>query len=170
MRTSTKLLVGLVGIALATACGGDDDAPSSSVDAPPVPTDSTTVDSTTGTIGTTPASGMADIVAGEPIPDARCEANRAAGTITAHLGDAPQFEDGKWAIQMPHFSTIATTRMMTMQYKDTPLDEDVAQNTKLFSVLNMLIADENDAAYSETIGHTTNTDLEEALGTTSSKL
>jgi hypothetical protein len=91
-------------------------------------------------------------------------------SLSTHVEEAATSRDFlKRAIQMPHFSTIATTLMMTMQYKDTPLDEDVAQNTKLFSVLNMLIADENDAAYTETIGHTTNTDLEEALGTASSK-
>lgn len=57
---------------VATACGDDDgaadDTPTTeaSVDAPPVPT----VDAGTA------------VVAGEPFPEARCEANRAAGTIS----------------------------------------------------------------------------------------
>jgi len=57
-------------VLLAAACGGDDD------DAAPAGTGA----------GTTPTSAGAapplDVVAGEAFPDARCEANRAAGTIT----------------------------------------------------------------------------------------
>ena len=121
---------------IATACSGDDDAPSASVDAPPVPLDTTTVDTTTGTAGTTPANGVEDIVAGEPIPDARCEANRAAGTISYLTG----------------FDYAATASIVDVLVADVKgyfdelcLDVDVAAS---FSTANYPLVAANDAQFS----------------------
>ena len=67
-------LVGLIALAL-PACGGDDDSADATSLTPATPT--------TATTPTTPTtSDDLAVIAGEPFPQARCEANRAAGTIT----------------------------------------------------------------------------------------
>ena len=74
-----------------TACGDDGtsgspdtaattDATASSVDAPPVPPDASP-DTEPGAV-----DGAVDVVAGEPFPEDRCAANRAAGTISYLTG------------------------------------------------------------------------------------
>ena len=66
----------------ATACGGDDDT---ATDTPPVADEP--AGTTPGTLpATTPDVPTLEIIAGEPIPTARCEANEAAGTISYLTG------------------------------------------------------------------------------------
>ena len=80
-------LIGLLALAL-PACGGDDDdtADATSSTSPTSPTSPTTPTTPTGPMTSTgpTASAASDlaVVAGQPLPPARCEANRAAGTIT----------------------------------------------------------------------------------------
>lgn len=131
---------------VATACGGDDgtssdptDAPSSSVDAPPVPTSPTTDDDTPSgtTSGTSSADGDdLDVVAGEAFPDARCEANRAAGTISYLTG----------------FDYAATASIVEVLVADAKgyfdelcLDVDVAAS---FSTANYPLVAADDAQFS----------------------
>ena len=120
-------------VLIATACGDDDDssattdAPSSSVDAPPVPTDPSSTD---------PSSDGSDVVAGEAFPDARCEANRAAGTISYLTG----------------FDYAATASIVEVLVADAKgyfdelcLDVDVAAS---FSTANYPLVAANDAQFS----------------------
>ncbi len=58
------------------ACGSDDE-PAAETDPPPTDADRVAPDTTTGSL---------DVVAGEPFPEARCAANREAGTITYLTG------------------------------------------------------------------------------------
>jgi ABC-type nitrate/sulfonate/bicarbonate transport system substrate-binding protein len=76
-RTPLFALVPL--LALAAACGGDDtpDAGNTTVPGSVAPTDAASVPETG-----TPAGSVPHLVGGAPIPPERCEANRAAGTIT----------------------------------------------------------------------------------------
>ncbi|MEM8619037.1 MAG: ABC transporter substrate-binding protein, partial [Actinomycetota bacterium] len=83
MRTLTALATAGALLALA-ACGDDDNESSESTAAS---TDSTDAESA----ATTEADDMGDdstmtVAAGEPFPDARCESNAAAGTITYLTG------------------------------------------------------------------------------------
>jgi NitT/TauT family transport system substrate-binding protein len=71
LLTATLVLAG---------CGDDDDAAGSD---PAETTETTGVTDTGDTGGTGP---VADVVAGEPFPQERCDANRAAGTITFLTG------------------------------------------------------------------------------------
>ena len=119
-------------VLIATACDDDDssattDAPSSSVDAPPVPTDPSSTD---------PSSDGSDVVAGEAFPDARCEANRAAGTISYLTG----------------FDYAATASIVEVLVADAKgyfdelcLDVDVAAS---FSTANYPLVAANDAQFS----------------------
>lgn len=74
----------LMSLLVVTACGSDDDSPASS------PVTVVAADSQPSADGTTPppsasdSSGgsVSDVVAGQPFPADRCEANKAAGTIT----------------------------------------------------------------------------------------
>jgi NitT/TauT family transport system substrate-binding protein len=75
-RAAAVVCSSLLTLAL-VACGGDDDAS-------PSPTTGATPAGTTATSGTT--GGVADVAAGQPFPADRCEANRAAGTITYLTG------------------------------------------------------------------------------------
>ena len=78
-RAVSLLLSLLVAV---SACSGDDDAGADATTTPP----STTGSSTPGTPSSTTAAGGAGgdvaVTAGQPLPAARCEANREAGTIT----------------------------------------------------------------------------------------
>jgi ABC-type nitrate/sulfonate/bicarbonate transport system substrate-binding protein len=74
-RVTAALLVSLLALA---ACGSDDDSPSG-----------TSPDATTVSVaptGSTAAGAVNDVVAGQPFPADRCEANKAAGTITYLTG------------------------------------------------------------------------------------
>lgn len=79
----------LVAGSLALAACGDDDTADTPVDGSSDATTSTTTDTTTDTntsdAGDVPADPLA-VVDGEPFPDERCAANRAAGTITFLTG------------------------------------------------------------------------------------
>lgn len=70
----------------------------------------------------------------------------------------------KRMINVPNLTTIVLTLMITMNYKDTPLDEDLQGLHQVFSVLNMLAADESDSKYAEQASAQATVDLEEALG------
>jgi NitT/TauT family transport system substrate-binding protein len=74
MRQRARLFLAAAAAAaiVLAACGDDDDTSGA---------DTTTVPSGTGEV-TTSTSGGADVVAGAPFPEARCAANRDAGTIT----------------------------------------------------------------------------------------
>ncbi len=77
MMRSAIALLAAASITL-VACGGDDDSDTSSDTT--TPADTTTSDDTSDTTG--PADGDSlEVVAGEPFPEERCDANRAAGTI-----------------------------------------------------------------------------------------
>lgn len=140
---------------VATACGGDDstssdaaDAASTSVDAPPTPTSPTTDDAadvssdTSNDTSNDTSSGDAgsgdglDVIAGEPFPDARCEANRAAGTISYLTG----------------FDYAATASIVEVLVADAKgyfdelcLDVDVAAS---FSTANYPLVAADDAQFS----------------------
>ena len=83
-------------VLIISACGGDDDtatagdatAPTNVASDPTTPAAPATITPATITPATiTPATEMPTVVtAGEPFPDARCEANRAAGTISYLTG------------------------------------------------------------------------------------
>lgn len=120
-------------VLIAAACGGDDDeatpattdAPSESVDSPPTPTDP----SDDGDAGI-------DVVAGEAFPAARCEANRAAGTVSYLTG----------------FDYAATASIVEVLVADAKgyfdelcLDVDVAAS---FSTANYPLVAANDAQFS----------------------
>jgi ABC-type nitrate/sulfonate/bicarbonate transport system substrate-binding protein len=66
-------------VLLALACGDDDDPPSGAAGTGGTPP--ATAAATTAPASPAPGASL-DVVAGEPFPAARCEANRAAGTIT----------------------------------------------------------------------------------------
>ncbi len=72
----------LSAVVAVSACSGDDDAGADATTTPP----STTGSSTPGTPSSTTAAGGdggdVAVTAGQPLPAARCEANREAGTIT----------------------------------------------------------------------------------------
>jgi NitT/TauT family transport system substrate-binding protein len=94
-RRARLLLSALVLVPATAACGSDDDAV---VDSTTASTPSTVASTPASTVATTPASTVAsttvasptvqpgatpsDVVAHEAFPAARCDANRAAGTIT----------------------------------------------------------------------------------------
>lgn len=124
-------------VLIAAACGGDDDtpdasdttdAPSSSVDAPPLPSDPSADDDD--------AADDLRVADGEPFPDARCEANRAAGTISYLTG----------------FDYAATASIVEVLVADAKgyfdelcLDVDVAAS---FSTANYPLVAANDAQFS----------------------
>jgi NitT/TauT family transport system substrate-binding protein len=68
----------LVATLLLTACGGDDDT---TADTTPGDTAGTVAD-TVDSVAPSEGGSIPDLVGGEAVPTARCEANRAAGTIT----------------------------------------------------------------------------------------
>lgn len=70
----------------------------------------------------------------------------------------------KRMIFMPHLTTVVITLMMMMNYKDTPLDEDLPGLKKVLSVLNSLVADESDSKYVKQASAQATVDLEETLG------
>ncbi|MDW3212517.1 MAG: ABC transporter substrate-binding protein [Ilumatobacteraceae bacterium] len=122
-------------VLIAAACGGDDDtspgtadAPSSSVDAPPLPSDPSADDDD--------AADDLRVTDGEAFPDARCEANRAAGTISYLTG----------------FDYAATASIVEVLVADAKgyfdelcLDVDVAAS---FSTANYPLVAANDAQFS----------------------
>ena len=135
----------LLTLALAvTACGGDDsttdssdptDGPTSSVDAPPVPTDpDATADDTSDDTSTSETA--LDVVDGEAFPDARCEANRDAGTISYLTG-------------FDYAATASIVEVLVADAKgyfdDLCLDVDVAAS---FSTANYPLVAANDAQFS----------------------
>ena len=69
-------------VLFATACSGDDDS------SDPTPTDPSGTSEPSGDEPTTAdeTNPAIEVVAGEPFPEARCEANRAAGTISYLTG------------------------------------------------------------------------------------
>lgn len=78
-RLSAALAAITLPLVVLSACGGDDDTDSGSSSDAVATTAPTPADDPTGTATSTTD---ADVVAGAPFPDARCEANKAAGTIT----------------------------------------------------------------------------------------
>lgn len=79
-RVSAALAAFVLPLLVLSACGDDDDASPTTV-ASAATTDGSQTDGTS-TEGTATETTDADVVAGAPFPDSRCEANRAAGTIT----------------------------------------------------------------------------------------
>jgi NitT/TauT family transport system substrate-binding protein len=143
-------------VLVVTACGDDGtsdtadttDAPSSSVDAPPVPSDassddgvtaddSATADATSDTdTDTGETSSGIDVVPGDPFPEARCAANQAAGTISYLTG----------------FDYAATSSIVEVLVADAKgyfdelcLDVDIAAS---FSTANYPLVAANDAQFS----------------------
>ena len=118
-RALTLLTLALVVV----ACGDDDTSNSSSVDAPPVPTDASSDDSI-------------DVTAGAAFPEARCAANRDAGTISYLTG----------------FDYAATASIVEVLVADAKgyfdelcLDVDVAAS---FSTANYPLVAADDAQFS----------------------
>ncbi|MFW2334629.1 ABC transporter substrate-binding protein [Ilumatobacter sp.] len=137
----TRRLAGslLALVLVATACSDDGSETSentstgteTSVDSPPVPTTAST-DSTDSTVD---ADDLA-VIPGEAFPDARCEANRAAGSISYLTG----------------FDFAATASIIDVivandrnYYSELCLDVDVAPS---FSTANYPLVAANDAQFS----------------------
>ena len=79
-RRVSLVLSALAIVSLVAACGSDDEALTESTIAP---SSAVTTAPPTASAPTASAPGRSsDVVAGEPFPAARCEANKAAGTIT----------------------------------------------------------------------------------------
>ncbi|NNE11798.1 MAG: ABC transporter substrate-binding protein [Ilumatobacter sp.] len=122
----------LAAASLVIAACGDDGAAE-----PDAVTPTTTEDGTAGddSTGETPESSI-EVVAGEPFPEARCEANRAAGTISYLSG----------------FDFAATASIIDVLvaderglYGDLCLDVDIAPS---FSTANYPLVSANDAQFS----------------------
>ncbi len=86
-RRAPTLLLSASLVLILVSCGGDSDSTASPVGT--TATADTSADATAGGGSSTSTNGVppgelgdSDVIAGEPFPEVRCEANRAAGTIT----------------------------------------------------------------------------------------
>lgn len=147
MLRQRALVATLTALALsAAACGGDDSADTAAPPVPteapvptepPVPTDPTTTSDLAPVVTQAPVVDTGtDVVAGEPFPDARCEANKAAGTISYLTG----------------FDFAATASIVDVlvadhngYYDELCLDVDIAAS---FSTANYPLVAGNDAQFS----------------------
>ncbi len=123
MRLRTTAALALVSVIALAACGSDDPSPD---------------DTSTATVDTSPettAGGDSDVVDGEALPDERCAANEAAGTITYLTG----------------FDFAATASIVDIivaeangYYDDLCLDVEIQPS---FSTVNYALVAENDAQF-----------------------
>jgi ABC-type nitrate/sulfonate/bicarbonate transport system substrate-binding protein len=132
LRSVAAVLAGTA--LLLAACADDGDEGSSP---PPTPDDTVTATTEPGDTGTTDGGspGVTPVTAGEPFPDDRCAANRAAGTITYLTG----------------FDFAATASIVDIlvadekgYYDELCLDVEVKAS---FSTANYPLIAENDAQF-----------------------